>query len=55
MRKELLKLADANRKIGEYESSLNRLNNEIQRLNHVLKVKVDENNEYEANLRSAQT
>lgn len=50
-----MRLNEANRKIAEYENTLAKLNNEIQRLNMVLRGKVDEISEYDANLKKANT
>lgn len=44
-------LTELNKKIVEYESVQSRMTSEIQRLNMVIKAKVDEVNEYDLTLK----
>lgn len=54
MRRRLQDLSDVNRKLNEYEMKIANLSQEIDRLNGVLRGKVEENNAFDGRLRSVQ-
>lgn len=47
-------MSDVNRKVAEYENSIANLSTEIQRLNSILKVKLEENSNLQSSLRQLQ-
>lgn len=51
LKKRLSDGGEVSRKVGEYESRLLSLNQEIERLNGVLRIKVDENSNYEGKIK----
>ena len=54
LKRRINDLSDVNRKVGDYENSVGTLSAEIQRLNDVLKLKLEENNNLQNNIRLIQ-